>query len=136
LSKVWAENSGHENEPTEQWKRSQAFLRVFARIFAHEKKLSKQERAELLKNVDDLRPGADLGEFPEEMGTPEEFYRRWKGYEIDVQFVNENRATQRITYLQYPMPPDEWEDLDPAGEPPGHWEGLKFISDPPEKSDS
>src|ERR1035438_1124468 len=39
LLKVWAENGGDENEPTEKWTRSQGFLRLFARIFAHDKQL-------------------------------------------------------------------------------------------------
>ena len=127
LLKVWAEHSGLENEPSEDWKRSQAFLRVFTLIYACQMKLPKNERLEMLKKVDELRPNVSPGEFPKELGTPEELYRRWRGWEIDVKFVHKNRSNQIIEITQYPMPPDEDEDLDESGEPRGHWDGLTFI---------
>ena len=127
LSKVWAQESLPESQPSEQWKRSQAFVRVFTTIFAHQSKLPECERRELLKMVDELRPNEDLGVFPDELGSPEELYRRWQDHEIDVKFVHERRAKQIIRVLSYPMPPDVEEDLDEGGAPRGHWEDLTFI---------
>lgn len=135
LSKVWAEYSGLEHEPTEHWKRSQAFMQVMAQIYAHECKLSKDKRTEMLKIVEELCPDEPLVEFPEHLGSAQDFFYRWQHHEFDVHFVYENRTTQRLEILEYkiPLPPDEPEDLDEAGEPTGHWEGLKWISGSPKK---
>jgi len=56
LEKVCAEYSGLESQPTDEWKRCQAFMRVMAQIYAHEYKLTKEQRAALLKMVEELRP--------------------------------------------------------------------------------
>lgn len=130
LLKVWAEHSGPESEASEQWRRSQAFMRVMAWIFARENKLGQNERAALLKNIDDLRPETSLPVFPEVLGSPDEFFERWKGYEFDVRFSRKSRRTQVFEIRQYRLPPDEPEELDEADEPKGHWEGLKWIPDP------
>jgi hypothetical protein len=138
LFKVWAEHSGLEGQPTEQWKRSQAFMQVMGRIYAHVNKLSKENRAELVKDVENLRPDVPLVEFPEELGTSEQFFYCWQHHEYDVEFVHQSRKMQRFQVWRQPipLPPDEPEHLDEAGEPPGHWEGPKWIPDTPKKSDS
>ncbi len=127
LAKIWAEVSFLEPEPTERWKRSLAFFRAIVRIWAAERRLSKQKRAELLREVDAFRPTEPLPVFPDSLGTPEEFFERWQRGEIEVRFTSRNRATQTCEIWQHAIPPDEEENLDPADEPPGYWAGLKWI---------
>jgi hypothetical protein len=132
LFKVWGDYSGPENEPGEQWKRSQAFMAVMAWIFAWKNTLPKQARSELLKQVDDLQPIKPLPVFDKSLGTPEEFLERWRGHELDVRFVYKNRSTQVFEIWYESLPPDEPEDLDEAGEPDGHWDGLTRTPTPTE----
>ncbi len=130
LLKVRCDYSGLENEPTEKWKRSQGFMRAMVWIYASKKKLSKQQRAELLKLVDELHPNEYLTVFDESLGTPEEFLDRWAGHQLDVRFIFKNRSALIFEIWHESIPPDEPEDLDEDGGPSGHWEGLKFIPDP------
>ena len=114
LSKVRGDYSGLEHKPTEQWKRSQAFMQVIAQIYAHEHKFSVKERVALVKMVEELRPDELLVNFPERLGTPEEFFYRWQHHEFDVLFEYKNRAWQHLRIIEYeiPLPPEEAEDLD------------------------
>ncbi len=129
LLKVWAEYSGLENEPSERWRHSQAFMRVMACVFACQNKLTEPERAELLKHVDDLRPINPLPVFDESWGTPEEFLDRWRCHELDVRFVCKNRGTQMFEVWRESIPPDEPDDWDESEAPRGHWDGLKWTPD-------
>lgn len=99
LLKVWAEDSGPEGEGSEKWKRAQGFYRVFARIAAHDNQLNERQRDELLKQADELRPD-ELGGFPESMGSPEEFYARWKRYDLEVAFTCVSRHLRKITIFE------------------------------------
>jgi hypothetical protein len=107
LLKVWAENSRPENEPSEQWKRSQAFMRMMTRIVAWTNKLDKLELAQLLKDVDDLQPDNPLPVFDECLGSPEEFLERWRCHELDVRFVYKRRGVQVFEIRRESIPPDE-----------------------------
>lgn len=133
-----------ETEPSQQWKRSAAFMQVIARIILARRNTSRYQRrnlVELRKEVPDFPPNADLPRFPDELGTPEEFFEQWKGGYLDVTIRFRDRSNQEILFYSTGLrefeasAPDEPEDLDEAGEPNGHWEGLKWISDSPKNSD-
>jgi len=68
--------------------------------------------------------------------TPVELRRRWLDHKIDIRAVGSKRRDRIIKIAEYPLPPDEPEDLDEVGEPSGHWDGLKFIPDPTKNNDS
>ena len=130
-----------EAEPSQEWKRSAAFMQVIARILLARRNKSRRQRrnlAELRKEVQDFPPNADLPRFPDELGTAEEFFEQWREGYLDVTIRFRDRSNQEILFYSTGLrefeknAPDEPEDLDEAGEPKGHWEGLKFIPDPTE----
>lgn len=135
---------GHfEAEPSQEWKRSAAFLQIIARILLATRNKSRRQRCnlvELRKEVPDFPPSADLPRFPEDLGTPEEFFEQWKNGYLDVTLRFRDRSNQEILIYSTGLrehetgAPEEQENLDEAGERKGHWEGLKWIPDPPENS--
>lgn len=128
-----------ESTPPPKWVRSQAFMRAMAWIFACKNRLPKQQRDELLKDVDDLHSSNPLPEFdPACWGrTAVEFLDRWRGHEVDVRFVYSAKHQAPMFELWSeslpPDEPDDW-DEDDGGAPRGHWDGLKWTADPPESA--
>lgn len=68
--------------------------------------------------------------FPTELGTPSEFRAMCARGEIEIG-KHFTRRRQLLTIRLLPIPPDEFEDLDEAGEPAAHWEGRTWIPDTP-----
>jgi hypothetical protein len=133
-----------EEKPSQEWQRSAAFMQIIARILLASRNKSRRQRhnlVELRREVADFPPNADLPRFPDELGTPEEFFKEWRGGYLDVTIRYRDRSNQEILFYSTGLrewersAPDEPEDLNEAGEPAGHWEGLRWISDPPKKSD-
>ena len=125
-----AKGSYLECDYSEQEKRSLSFLRVIIQIAASERKVTKQQRTQLLKDVDEHRPGQALSPFPEVFGTAEQFFQRWKHGEIELRFIrSKTRTSPNLEIWEHSIPPDEPEDLDEAGEPSGHWDGLTWMPD-------
>lgn len=131
--------SHFEAEPSQEWKRSAAFMQIIARILLARRNKSRSQRrnlVELRKEIPDFPPNASLPRFPDELGTPEEFFEQWKGGYLDVTIRVRDRSNQEILFYSTGLreweksAPDEPEDLDEAGEPSGHWEGLKWFSEP------
>jgi hypothetical protein len=127
-----------EAEPSQEWKRSAAFMQVIARILLARRNKSRKQRrnlVELRREVPDFPPNADLPRFPDELGTAEYFFEQWKEGYLDVTIRLRDRSKQEISFYSTGLRESEEsdpgeQDLDEAGEPKGHWEGLKFISDP------
>ncbi|MGA8150898.1 MAG: hypothetical protein WB952_08110 [Terriglobales bacterium] len=69
-----------------------------------------------------LRDTSKWNTLPAQLGSVEEFKRKYLSGELDVDFKPEAKTPIQINF--YSMPPDEDEDLDPADEPRGHWDGL------------
>jgi hypothetical protein len=113
MFKVWAEHSGLESEPSAEWKRTRDFYRVFAEIAAYQNQLKKSERDKLVKMAEDLRPN-EMDPLPEQMGDPEEFYRRWRRYDLEVVFKAVNRHFIRLVILE--RKPKFWENFGPRPE--------------------
>jgi hypothetical protein len=130
-----------EAEPSQEWKRSAAFMQVIARISLARRNKSRRQRrnlVELRKEVPDFPPSADLPRFPDQLGTAEEFFEQWKEGYLDVTIRFRDRSNQEILFYSTGLreheasAPDEPDDWDEAGEPKGRWEGLKWIAEPKE----
>jgi hypothetical protein len=134
-----AGSSRFEAEPSQEWKRSAAFMQIIARILLARRNKSRRQRhnlVELRKEVPGFPPSADLPRFPDQLGTPEEFFAQWKGGYVDVTIRFRDRSNQEILFYSTGLreyeesAPEEAEDLDEAGEPEGYWDGLKWIPQP------
>lgn len=63
---------------------------------------------------------------PSSLGASSEFRQRVQWGEMEIRALAANQRKYVIEIREYPMPPDEPEDLDEAGEPGRHWDGLKW----------
>jgi hypothetical protein len=133
-----------EAQPSQEWKRSAAFMQIIARILLAGRDKSRVQRGDLVelrRELPQFPPNTDLPRFPDELGTAEEFFKEWKGGYLDVTIRYRDRSNQEILFYSTGLrefernAPDEPEDLDEAGESAGHWEGLKWISDAPKEGD-
>jgi hypothetical protein len=77
-------------------------------------------------------------DIPAELGTPEEFRRRWQGGELDIFAKTDGTRRNQIIRVKstglrehLEAQPDEEERLGPADEPPGRWEGLRRVPEQP-----
>jgi len=137
-----ARSTYFEEEPSQEWKRSAAFMQIIARILLTRRNKSRRQRrdlVELRREVPDFPPNADLPRFPDEVGTPEEFFQQWKDGYLEVTVRFRDRGSQEILFYSTGLrefeesASDEPGDLDEAGEPTGRWEGLTWIAESPKK---
>ena len=127
-----------EAEPSQEWKRSAAFLQIIARVLLARRNTSRRQRRDLVELREELPnfpPTADLARFPDALGAPEEFFEQWKEGYLDVTVRFRDRSHREVLFYSTGLREyeksarEEPEGLDEAGEPKGHWEGPKFVFD-------
>ena len=130
-----------EHEPSNEWKRSAAFLKMIASMLLCRRNNSRQQQRdlkELRDHVIELPPDSDLPRFPSDWGTPEEFYENWRNGYIDIALRYRDRSEngQQIQIYSTGLRefeeacPEEPDDFDPEADAEGHWEGLKWTAVP------
>jgi hypothetical protein len=135
--------SYYEANPSQEWRRSAAFLQVIARILLAGRNKSRYERRnlrELEKELPNFPPDTDLPRIPDELGTPEGFFQQWREGYLDVTFRFRDRSKPEILIFSTGLreyeesAPGEEEDFDDAGETSGSLKELLWIPKKPKES--